>query len=157
MRPASDFAPTMLAGAHHSAWVFATSGTWTPLGSVAAVVAVIASGITVYYARSTVREARAARHDDRQDRRRVRLERVAELLANMQEIATGPEGTWREERLRPYTTLRVQLHAALRVLELLDCDLPQSGVIADYQIGFPGLEHFNNAFAELQQAFRPEE
>lgn len=105
---------------------------WTAFGGIASLLAVVAAGVTVYYARSTLREANEAGREAREDRRHLRLERVAELLSSMNLIANAGE-PYRASYLPGCTADRLQLLHVLDVLAVIGGpDLPACREIAQW-------------------------
>jgi hypothetical protein len=127
---------------------------WTAFGGIASLLAVVAAGVTVYYARSTLREANAAGREAREDRRHVRLERVAELLARMNLIASGGGDAYRDSYSPGYMADRQQLLHTLDVLAFIGGpDLPECRVIAEWDnavINEKATGLFAKAFAEVR-------
>ena len=125
---------------------------WTAVGGVASLLAVVAAGVTIFIARGTLREAHDAGREAREDRRHVRLERVAELLTRMNLVASA-DAPYRASYSPGYTADRIQLLHTLDVLAVIGGpNLPTCRKIAEWQpvIDEKNDQLFSQAFGEVR-------
>jgi hypothetical protein len=125
---------------------------WTAFGGIASLLAIVAGDRLLRTQHTS--EANEAGREAREDRRHLRLERVAELLSSMNLIANAGE-PYRASYLPGCTADRLQLLHVLDVLAVIGgSDLPACRKIAQWPkvIDEKNDGTFGAAFAEVRAA-----